>query len=489
VRLAAFGLLRTFVYPWDSLLLGGVVVTLATVGCVALLIRDRRALVAVALMAVPYLVFHLLFQDTNFVRYALPLVPPMAFLAVIGVEWTARRAAVPVVGIIAVWAVSIAAPVLAAYGSEPSPIVRVAEAVQREAAHVRPGALALHQTFRRPLQALDVALPPQLPSPPRLEWLELAKYWRAGSTAPLWFLADPQRSDVALIDPRSRLDRVDVGWHFESLSALGGMRPSGVHWYRMPPPGWFVEEGWALTPEAAGIAELMGRGPSSGPIVAWVRRRAEPATVLVGGRHLGAASDPAVSFFMAVEGTEVARWDARPGFFLEKFDLPAEALGGDGLARLSIRSTSSIGGSIATAIEQFDLQSAGVLMWGYDTGWHEAEYEPSLGVWHWTSDRATLRIVGASSPLVITVRVDRPRKYFNDDPIVRMLAGDDVLGQTTFAAGETWTVRVPLEALARAGGRLTIETNRTFVPADRAGRPDQRRLGLRVFGVNIAAEH
>jgi hypothetical protein len=70
-----------------------------------------------------------------------------------------------------------------------------------------------------------------------------------------------------------------------------------------------------------------------------------------------------------------------------------------------------------------------------------------------------------------------------------MLAGDEVLGQTTFASGDTWTVVVPLEALTRTAGRITIATNRTFVPADRGRQLDQRRLGLRVFSVNVAAQH
>jgi hypothetical protein len=489
VRLAVSGLLRTLIYPWDSLILGGVVLTCAAVGCGVLLMRDRRALFVVSLLAVPYATFHLLFHDITFVRYTLPLIPPIAFLAIHGIALIGRQIALPLVGIVAVWGVSVAAPALAAYASEPSPLSRVVEAMRAETTSARPGALAFHQTFRRPLQAIDVGVGPQLPSPPRREWLELAKYWREGHTAPLWFLADPQRSDVALIDPRSRLDRRDVEWHFQSLSALGGMRPSGVYWYRMPPPGWFVEEGWALTPEAAGISRQMGRGPSIAPITAWIRRRREAVAVLVGGRHLGSPADPPATFVMAVDGTDVARWDARPGFFLEKFDFPAELLRGDGLAPLTIRSTSGGGGSIATSIEQFDLQTNDVLMWGYDDGWHEAEYNPELGIWRWTSDRATLRIVGASSPLIVTVRVDRPRRYFDDDPIVRMLAGSDVLGQTTFSGADTWTVRIPFEAVTRTAGRLTIETNRTFVPSDRGGARDKRRLGLRVFSVNIAAQH
>ena len=85
-RAAAFALMRTFVDPWDSTALAVVVLILATAGVVQLLWRDRRSLAAMIALIVPYLVFHLVFQDTSFVRYALPLVPPVAFLAVRGVS-------------------------------------------------------------------------------------------------------------------------------------------------------------------------------------------------------------------------------------------------------------------------------------------------------------------------------------------------------------------------------------------------------------------
>jgi hypothetical protein len=488
-RLAAFALLRTLVFPWDSMLLGGVVVAFSALGATALLLREPRTLMAVILLTLPYLVFHLLFHDTNYVRYALPLVPAVAFLAVAGLEVIARRAALPIVGAMALWAVAIGVPTLAAYASEPSPTVRALAAMhQQAAAATGPGALGMHQTFRRPLEAEEVEVAPQLASPPRREWLELAGYWRDGNTAPLWFLADPRRSDLALIDPHSRDDRLDFVWRWTSLNDLGGMRPRAVHWYRMPPPGWFAEEGWALTPETAGIARLMGRGPSIGPITAGVRRRPGAVRVLVGGRHLGAASAPPVTVAAALEGTDVAQWSVAPGFFLHHFDLPAGTLAGDGLATLSIRSFSGQGGNIDTAIEQFDLQSTDTLMWGYDEGWHEAEFDPAIGVWRWTSDRATLRILNSDRPVIVTVSVESPARYFDVLPNVRMRAGDQVLGETRFDSGLVWRVAVPAAALRQSGGRVTIETSGTFVPAERGPQPDARVLGLRVFAVDVSTQ-
>jgi hypothetical protein len=489
-RLAAFALLRTLIYPWDSLFLGGVIVGLAALGAVALLRRDPRTLAAVTLMAAPYLVFHLLFHDTNFVRYALPLVPPVAYLAVVGLECAGRRLALPIAGALALWAISIAAPVLAGYASEQSPTVRALDAIAGLAATNPPGALAMHQTFRRPLQAEQLSVPaPILASPPRREWLELTRYWREGHTAPVWFLADPRRTDLALVDPSSRATRQEFTWAWQSLNDLGGMRPAAVHWYRMPAPGWFAEEGWALTPETAGVARLMGRSPSIGPISAWVRRRAVPVQVLVGGRHLGTPADPAVTFALAIDGVDVHTWQSNAGFFLEDFELPAGRLAGEGLAHLTIRAMSREGSSVPTAIEQFDLQSSGALMWGYDEGWYEAEFNPGLGVWRWTSERALLRILNAHDPVAVTLTVEPPQRYFDAPPTVRVRAGEQVVAETNFAEETTWRVVVPADVLQRAGGRLAIETNRTFVPADMSGQADQRQLGLRVFHVNVAFEH
>jgi hypothetical protein len=489
IRLALFALLRTLIYPWDSLVLGTIITAVAVLGTAVLLVRERRALTALVLIAAPYFAFHLLFHDTSFVRYALPLVPVIALLTVVGLELIARQAALPIAGALALWGVSVGAPALSAYASEPSPTVRALAAMEQASAATPPGTIAMHQTFRRPLEAEDMHLAPVLPSPPRREWLELAKYWREGHTEPVWFLADPARSDLALIDPHSRADRTDFTWKWQSLSQLGGMRPRAVQWYRMAPPGWFAEEGWALTPETAGMARLMGRGPSLGPITAWLRRRPEALHAIVGGRHLGAATDPPATFVMSIDGKDVTQWEARPGFFLRDFELPAGTVAGDGLAPLAIRVLSGEGGSRETAIEQFDLQSAGALMWGYDEGWHEAEFTTAFGVFRWASNASTLRIVNATAPLVVTFTIESPRRYFDAPSQVRLMAGERVLGETTIADDAVWRVIVPREAVESTNGRLRLETNQTFVPADTSDVPDQRRLGLRVFSVTVSFEH
>lgn len=486
-RTLAFALLRTFVYPWDSTPLAVVVLLLAAAGAIQLLWRDRRSLAVVIAMAAPYLIFHLAFQDTAFVRYSLPLVPVVSFLAIRGVMLISEKPVPLVAAAISIAAVAISTPALNAYHAEPAPAVRALAAMKDAARVAKPGALAMHQTFVRPLQAEEVGITPQLASPPRLEWLELEKYWKEGHTEPLWFLADPMRSDLALIDPASRTDVTSYAWPVIQHWPFGGSRPSGANWYRIPMPGWFAEEGWALTPETAGTARVRGKGPQLGPITAMIKRRPNAARLMIGGRHFGGPNDPAARFTLAIDGSPFEQFDATPGFFLKVFDVPAGRLDGQGQwATLSIQSTTATGSApTETAIEQFDLQDDQSTMWGYGEGWQEAEFSQALGVWRWTSERAALRIIGPPRSVQITMSIESPLRYFDPAPVVKVRSGDREIASATIDAAKEWTFEVPADVLAASGGIVSIETDRTFTPAERSGGADRRHLGLRVFAIRV----
>jgi hypothetical protein len=489
-RLIAAALMHTLVDPWDSVALAALVLILAAAGGGGLLWRDRRTCAAAAAMGLPYLAFHLLFQDTSFIRYALPLVPLVSFLAIQGLSLLSLSSGRVVAGgslAIATWSVVLAAPVVAEYAATPAPAVRAVEAMNAAAIAARPDAVAMHQTFVRPLEAEEVRVGPQLPSPPRREWLELARFWRATPDGTVWFLADPRRSDLALLDPRSRRDRTELRWAPVAHRMFGDVRPAAVDWIRLSPPRWFAGEGWSLTPETAGMARLVGRGPHLGPISAWVRRDAGPARILVGGRNLAGAADPWSRVSIAIDGQVLDEWDVAPGFFLRTIDVPAGGLAGEGpLAELDIRAAPVSGDAlIPTAIEQFDLQAPDALMWGFDEGWHEAEYSPALGVWHWSSERAVLRLVGATTSVRVSLDIESPLRYFDGPSRVRAMAGDVEFAASSVGAGQSWSFDVPIDALRAAGGRIVIETSQTFVPAERGEGPDLRRLGLRVFRVRV----
>ena len=253
----------------------------------------------------------------------------------------------------------------------------------------------------------------------------------------------------------------------------------------MPLPGWFAEEGWSLTPETSGMSGLMGRAPHLGPITAMVRRRSGAARLLIGGRNLAGPNDPAAHFRVSIDGVPFQEWDAPPGFFLKIFDIPAGRLAGQGTlggARRGNRRRTAI----PTAIEQFDVQDEQSTMWGYDQGWQEAEYSMALGVWRWTSDRATLRIAGPPRAVRITLTIESPLRYFDGRPMVRARAGEREMAASAIADSGEWTFEVPADALPASGGAITIETDKTFVPAERGSAPDRRRLGLRVFAIRVS---
>jgi hypothetical protein len=143
---------------------------------------------------------------------------------------------------------------------------------------------------------------------------------------------------------------------------------------------------------------------------------------------------------------------------------------------------------IPTAVEQFDLQDDQSTMWAYGEGWQEAEYSQSLGVWRWTSDRATLHIIGPPRAVRVTMVVESPLRYFDTAPVVKVRAGEREIASATVNEARDWTFDAPRDALAASGGVLTIETDRTFVPAERSGGADRRRLGLRIFAIHVSTE-
>ncbi|HEY6510097.1 MAG TPA: hypothetical protein VIY56_18870, partial [Vicinamibacterales bacterium] len=80
-RRIAQTLVDTFVSPWGSMGLAGALGVMAALGVVEAVRRERWALFVLAVAFGPYTAFHLLFQETAHVRYALPLVAPVAWLA------------------------------------------------------------------------------------------------------------------------------------------------------------------------------------------------------------------------------------------------------------------------------------------------------------------------------------------------------------------------------------------------------------------------
>lgn len=498
-RAAAAAMLQTFVRPWDSPILAGVMLVLAGAGSVVLLFRSPRVLAILALVFGPYAVFHLLFQETYTVRYALPILPLVGFLAASLLNEADSRAAGLVAAALAGASLLLVVPAATAYGRTPSPtFVLLSEMRILQDRGARP-VVGMHRrvfTESRRARLYHGDVPGTLlPTPRDYEWLEMTRAWREGHDGETWFVADPRRTDLALIDQAHARSR-PYRWPFDGAVYVGGTRPDEVDWHILSEPGWFLEQGWALTPETAGIAERDGWGPHRKASIGWVRRRATDVVMTIGGRHLG--GDPPVNVQVNLDDRPIATMVVRPGFFLEFVNVPAAALAGEGrYAKLTVTARGPAGvagrpeliGDGATppvAIEQFNLQSPDRVQYGFDAGWYEPEYNPRTALsWRWMSERAVVRVHHAGRDVALRVRGESPLPYLGEAPRIRVSVGDRVLSELSPTADFTAEVAIPADVLTAAEGRIVLTSDRGFVAGEEEGTADRRRLAVRVYSLVV----
>jgi hypothetical protein len=334
--------------------------------------------------------------------------------------------------------------------------------------------------FRRPMIWVDGALPPferALTSPPQHEWLEAAKYWTDGGRAPVWFVVDPKRTMIDLVQHG---EPARYRWGLPHPVLVGGARPDEMDFYRVSMPDWFVGEGWALTPEAAGIADADGRGPSVAPISVWVSRRVAGGALVVGGRNFSPA--PVTIMFGAPGAIQplLPSFSAPPGAFFHMYPLPTFDLPpAQDYVRLLIRADP---GS-RVAIEQFDVGGSRPIF-VYGAGWHEQEFNPRTGArWRWLSERGELRFASRTPRLTLHIEGESPQNYFSQGSRLVVRAADRVIFDDVLTADFARDLPVPdgIES-------ITLETDQVFQPAERSSRSqDRRHLGPAYFQVRGAA--
>ena len=154
VRELAFALHDSLVLHWAGF--GVVVAVFAAIGAAVLAWRGRRALMVIIVAFAPYAVFHLLFQETVTTRYALPLVPPLAYVAVRGL-FALRVVGGPTVAVVlALLFAFTTAPVTATYSRTGSPVARALADIRSEAAREPGVPVGMHHPFARPVEAEGV---------------------------------------------------------------------------------------------------------------------------------------------------------------------------------------------------------------------------------------------------------------------------------------------------------------------------------------------
>ena len=266
---------------------------------------------------------------------------------------------------------------------------------------------------------------------------------------------------------------------------IGGLRPNEMDWYRINPPGWFLGEGWALTPETAGLAGEDRRGPGRAPIQdGFDAARRDHA----GRRRTPSRARVPAHVTIAIDGRTVDELTITSGFFLRMLHLEAGELEGPGdYAALTVSAAqptrSARAGPVQVAIEQFDAQSDDRVVFGYGEGWQELEHNPATGgLWRWASERATLQVHSGGHPLTLTLAGEPPSVNFSKPSHVKVTAGGRLVAEQTMSSSFFLQTSIPAELVAGAESTITIETDQIFMPADvRRGSRDRRHLGLRVY--------
>jgi hypothetical protein len=345
--------------------------------------------------------------------------------------------------------------------------------------------------LRGPLKYLGGPVPrvgSLLPSPPQHESFEVMKYLGADGHLPVWFVADPKRTDIEAIqhgEPQR------YRWSLPYAVLLDGTRPSEMDWYELDRPEWSVEDGWALTPEMAGVAEADHRGLTAGPIQARVRNDVLHGFVMIGGRNFDPTARPEVT--VAIGDFWSQTFTTVSGAFLHMWPVPRIDVQPPGLGYLPLTVRSDRPARIA--IEQFDASATRTLA-GFGDGWHEQEYNPRTGLrWRWLSDHGEMKLGWRTTPITrgdttavvpvggATLRVDgeSPRKYFSRGSHLVIRAD----GQAIFdeVLSSDFSLHVPIAQPARM---LTFDVDQFYVPAERSRwTHDRRRLALRIFRCEI----
>jgi len=272
---------------------------------------------------------------------------------------------------------------------------------------------------------------------------------------------------------------------------LSGARPNEMDWYRVERPEWYLGEGWALTPEAAGVADADRRGPSRAPIDGWISRGAFGGSLMIGGRNFDPVSRPRLT--VRIQDRVVRDLALAPGAFLEFVPIPADLTPpAEPSSYAPVKVEASAGSRVA--IEQFDVSATRPIV-GFGDGWQEQEFNPRTGLrWRWLSERGELRVRLPFKLLppdrrehpaaTLHLEGESPLTYFSRGSTLTIRVGPRIV--LTRVLNDDFSIDVPLQDPLDSAP-IVLETDQVFSPADRGWRrsADRRHLGLRIFKAEI----
>ena len=438
-------------------------------------------------------IFHLLFQETVTTRYALPLVPAMAYLAVRGF-----CAPAPLGGL--------------ARRRGAGPRVRCHDGADDRGLFPRgrspvSHALARHPSrgggcgrrARRHASRVCAAGGGRWGWPARRRWRRRRSTsgWRTGEgmagrrAGPVWFLADPRRTDLALVGSRRRGSiRGDIPLavpepgvsrrHPPERPALGRHQRAGM-----------VRRG-RVAPDAGdgrrGRAD--GDGLGTGPIRAWLRPRDGAATMIDRRAPPRSGSGPEAIVTVRIDGREIERWTvtpATPSFVkfmaLPPGSSPAPRPGACSRSRPR-RPTARTRGSSRSSSSI--CRPPARQCWASPKAGRSPSTRRCRALVALGQRKAVLRSSVTDRDVELQLVGESPRRYFDRPSRVVVTAGGHPTVERrcrrTTSRGRSACRR---RRSRRLGGAITIETDQFFRPADRGQGADHRALGLRIYLVTL----
>lgn len=456
----------TFVRPWATVAVAAIVLGAAVVGVGVLLRRDRRMLALLALLFLPYAAAHYALQFTYALRYTIPLLPLVAALAGVGAVALVRGRVLGMsLAVVAfVWSSSaVVWPAIHAYSERASPPLQ-AVAYLRDLSVREPGVVvAGHHMFARYLPKLGDAVR-VIKAEPHQEWRALNRYWVSGGTRPVWFLRDPDRSTLRLVDAKARTLVASWQWSDGLRGLLQGARPTHVELVRIDPPRWFAEGGAFLSGEAA-TPERMRLGPH----LLFVRTTDMRQQLVLAGT----TDQPGeVSVSVGSKKPNLVHLESTFGLSLE---VPSREEAGVEYAPVRLNTTASV------RVTEIAVVPIGTEWVQPLRGFFPIERQERSPAFRWMGPKATALVARTGTAIRVSLDGMLPAEHLSL-PLTLQVSADGQPIETIEIHDATFTVAFVLpETRAKATTELGFRVSASFVPAVVEGTGDERELSMRVY--------
>jgi len=479
---AARALVRVFFGPWVSLPLGGLVTACAGIGFVGLL-RKREAPFWLGILAfLPYLTAHTLIQQVEALRYTLPYIPWIGWLAVEGIGMMAARfrllASMEFLGAggIAVASSAITLPALSLYHVVPSPPYAAFDRVRERAVEPHDFVLAGHYMFSRYFDLRPPGLEVLRAAPDEVRSV-LAKHFLSGDVRPILFVADPPRTELMSLAPDSRTQLGRWEWPSQIRPFMSAARPNEAELFELRQPLFFSGEGWLLSLEPGRVAAVTRESLRD----AYVKPLASPSFLLLSGRPTG----PAAGCSLVVDLPALLHTEAScSGPLLGGYFLAPGHAGVDYTRLTLVSHRDGAEAPMPFALEGLSygrVSSPGLVQ---GEGWYLPERDEASRSFRWTAGkaRALFHIPPQGARLVVEGVI--PTAYVGDDVTVEISDGAEVIASTRSRVRQ-----FRLQAFFSGGGpafrEVTLSASRSFVPDQVQRNGDQRELALRVYRFSL----